>query len=82
MFDFDDDGRLGKADIEKIIDYVANPKEMNSIGLGLTNNEIQQVVANVMKETDIKKTDFIDLTEFKHLASKSLEFPESFRIKL
>ena len=82
MFDFDGDGRLGKGDIEKIIEYLGNPKEMNSLGSGLTTKEIQQVVDNVMKETDIKKTGFIDLMEFKHMASLSLEFPESFRIKI
>ena len=82
MFDFDGDGRLGKSDIEKIIEYFGNPEEMNLPGIGLTKKEIQQVVDNVMKETDIKKTGFIDLMEFKHLSSLSLEFPESFRIKI
>ena len=44
--------------------------------------DVEKVVRNVLDETDINKSGFISLVEFKQIVSKSHDFKDNFRIKL
>merc|ERR1712126_393208 len=44
--------------------------------------DLQKVVRNVISETDMNKSDHINLVEFKQIVSKSHDFTDNFRIKL
>ena len=84
VFDYDGDNLLGKNDIRKVVDAITNSGE----GVGqekevrLDNNEVNSVVENVLNETDLNRTGYISLTEFKQIVTKSPDFANSFRIKL
>merc|ERR1712123_81560 len=84
VFDYDGDNLLGKEDIWKVVDAITNSGE----GLGqekevrLATEEVKSVVDNVLNETDLNRTGFISLTEFKQIVTKSADFADSFRIKL
>ena len=84
VFDYDGDNLLGKNDIRKVVDSITNSGE----GVGeekevrLDNKEVNSVVENVLNETDLNRTGFISLTEFKQIVTKSADFADSFRIKL
>ena len=84
VFDYDGDNLLGKEDIWKVVDAITNSGE----GLGqekevrLATEEVKSVVDNVLNETDLNRTGFISLTEFKQIVTKSPDFADSFRIKL
>merc|ERR1711892_1033459 len=75
---------FGKSDIHKVVDSITNSGE----GVGeekevrLDNKEVNSVVENVLNETDLNRTGFISLTEFKQIVTKSADFADSFRIKL
>ena len=44
--------------------------------------DLKKVVMNVINETDMNKSDHINLVEFKQIVSKSHDFKDNFRIKL
>ena len=84
MFDYDEDNLLGHSDIRKVVEAITNSGE----GVGadnldrLDNAQVASVVENVLNETDLNRTGFISLTEFKQIVTKSPDFSQSFRIKL
>ena len=84
VFDYDGDNLLGKDDIWKVVDAITNSGE----GVGqekevrLDKKEVNSVVENVLNETDLNRTGYISLTEFKQIVTKSPDFANSFRIKL
>ena len=84
VFDFDGDNRLSKEDIHQVVDAITNSGEMAGVesNTRLDNEEIKNIVKNVMDETDLNRTGFISLAEFKQIVTKSPDFVDSFRIKL
>ena len=50
--------------------------------LCISQIDLQKVVRNVLSETDMNKSDHINLVEFKQIVSKSHDFTDNFRIKL
>ena len=84
MFDYDGDSLLGKEDIWKVVNAITNSGEgiSQEKDVRLTHEEVKTVVNNVLNETDLNRTGYISLTEFKQIVTKSPDFADSFRIKL
>merc|ERR1712013_589882 len=84
VFDYDEDNLLGHSDIRKVVEAITNSGE----GAGAENiarldkDQVSSVVENVLNETDLNRTGFISLTEFKQIVTNSPDFAQSFRIKL
>ena len=84
VFDYDEDNLLGHSDIRRVVEAITNSGE----GAGAENiarldkNQVASVVENVLNETDLNRTGFISLTEFKQIVTNSPDFAQSFRIKL
>merc|ERR1711936_1407143 len=86
VFDYDGDNLLGKEDIRKVVQAITNSGEdfeqENMKEVRLNVGEVDKVVENVLNETDLNRTGFISLTEFKQIVTKSPDFTDNFRIKL
>ena len=84
VFDYDGDNLLGKNDIWKVVDAIANSGKRvgEDEEVRLDNKEVNSVVESVLNETDLNRTGYISLTEFKQIVTKSPDFANSFRIKL
>jgi len=85
MFDFDGDGKLSNKDIEEILEVITfdkNKQYEDDKDAKRPEIDLQKVVENVLKETDMNKSDHINLVEFKQIVSKSHDFKDNFRIKL
>merc|ERR1711942_16446 len=84
VFDYDEDNLLGHSDVRKVVEAITNSGE----GAGAENiarldkDQVASVVENVLNETDLNRTGFISLTEFKQIVTNSPDFAQSFRIKL
>jgi len=85
MFDYDNDGRLNKNDIMRVVKQLTNFKDENEDDIpdnSEQNQLIENVVKAVMDETDINKSGYINISEFKQIVSKSHDFKDNFRIKV
>uniref|UniRef100_A0A8C2UI83 Calcium and integrin binding 1 n=1 Tax=Coturnix japonica TaxID=93934 RepID=A0A8C2UI83_COTJA len=78
IFDFDDDGVLDRKDLEKLVNCLTGQGEESR----LSNTEMEQLIRNVLEESDIDKDGTINLSEFQHVISRSPDFVSSFKIVL
>lgn len=78
IFDFDDDGTLDCADLEKLVNCLTG--ETNDAKLSST--EMKQLISNILEESDIDKDGTVNLSEFQHVISRSPDFVSSFKIVL
>ncbi|NWX44926.1 CIB1 protein, partial [Steatornis caripensis] len=70
IFDFDDDGTLDRKDLEKVVNCLTGPSEE----FRLSNAEMEQLIQNILEESDIDKDGTINLSEFQHVVSRSPDF--------
>ncbi|XP_015728865.1 calcium and integrin-binding protein 1 isoform X2 [Coturnix japonica] len=70
IFDFDDDGVLDRKDLEKLVNCLTGQGEESR----LSNTEMEQLIRNVLEESDIDKDGTINLSEFQHVISRSPDF--------
>ncbi|NXD83924.1 CIB1 protein, partial [Halcyon senegalensis] len=70
IFDFDDDGTLDRKDLEKLVDCLTGQGEESR----LSNVEMEQLIRNILEESDIDKDGTINLSEFQHVVSRSPDF--------
>ncbi|XP_010184897.1 PREDICTED: calcium and integrin-binding protein 1, partial [Mesitornis unicolor] len=75
---FDDDGILDRKDLEKLVNCLTGQGE----GSRLSNAEMEQLIQNILEESDIDKDGTISLSEFQHVVSRSPDFASSFKIVL
>uniref|UniRef100_A0A8C0BKW5 Calcium and integrin binding 1 n=1 Tax=Buteo japonicus TaxID=224669 RepID=A0A8C0BKW5_9AVES len=78
IFDFDDDGTLDRKDLEKLVNCLTGQGEESR----LSNTEMEQLIRNILEESDIDKDGTINLAEFQHIVSRSPDFASSFKIVL
>lgn len=78
IFDFDGDGVLNESDLEKLVNHLTGEEDNTK----LSNNEMKQLIANILEESDIDKDGTINHSEFQHVISRSPDFVSSFKIVL
>ncbi|XP_075570395.1 calcium and integrin-binding protein 1 [Pelecanus crispus] len=78
IFDFDDDGILDRKDLEKLVNCLTGQGEDSQ----LSNAEMEQLIQNILEESDIDKDGTINLSEFQLVVSRSPDFASSFKIVL
>ncbi|XP_063781904.1 calcium and integrin-binding protein 1 [Pseudophryne corroboree] len=78
IFDFDGDGALNETDLETLVNHLTGVDEDTK----LSNNEMKQLIANILEESDIDKDGTINHSEFQHVISRSPDFVSSFKIML
>ncbi|XP_061855559.1 calcium and integrin-binding protein 1 [Colius striatus] len=78
IFDFDDDGTLDRKDLEKLVNCLTGQGEESR----LSTAEMEQLIQNILEESDIDKDGTINLSEFQHVISRSPDFASSFKIVL
>ncbi|XP_044300801.1 calcium and integrin-binding protein 1 [Varanus komodoensis] len=78
IFDFDDDGTLDKKDLENLVNCLTGEGEESR----LSSVEMDQLIQNILEESDIDKDETINLSEFQHIISRSPDFTSSFKIVL
>jgi calcium and integrin-binding protein 1 len=74
IYDHDEDGHLGKADLVKTIKCL--------VGNHLTDHEIVIVAKKVFEESDLDGDEMLSYVEFEHIVSKKPDFIYLFRIQL
>lgn len=72
MFDYNMDAYICSGDLEELLIAIT--------GDGLTSNEIQVVVENVLKEADIDQDGRLSYPEFEHMISRAPDFVNLFRM--
>ncbi|XP_008310753.1 calcium and integrin-binding protein 1 [Cynoglossus semilaevis] len=78
IFDFDDDGTLDSNDLELLVNCLTGETDDTR----LTPEEMQQLIKNILEESDIDKDGTVNLSEFQHVISRSPDFISSFKIVL
>uniref|UniRef100_A0A8D0E988 Calcium and integrin binding 1 n=1 Tax=Salvator merianae TaxID=96440 RepID=A0A8D0E988_SALMN len=78
IFDFDDDGTLDKKDLENLVNCLTGEGEDGRLSAA----EMEQLIQNILDESDIDKDGTINLSEFQHIISRSPDFTSSFKIVL
>ncbi|XP_074863104.1 calcium and integrin-binding protein 1 [Carettochelys insculpta] len=78
IFDFDDDGTLDRKDLEQLVNCLTGVGEETR----LSEAEMEQLIQNILEESDIDKDGTINLSEFQHVISRSPDFASSFKIVL
>ncbi|XP_074693561.1 calcium and integrin-binding protein 1 [Strix aluco] len=78
IFDFDGDGALDRKDLEKLVNCLTGHGEESR----LSTAEMEQLIQNILEESDIDKDGTINLSEFQHIVSRSPDFTSSFKIVL
>ncbi|XP_068131350.1 calcium and integrin-binding protein 1 [Hyperolius riggenbachi] len=78
IFDFDGDGALNETDLEMLVNCLTGKEEDTK----LSNNEMNQLISNILEESDIDKDGTINHSEFQHVISRSPDFVSSFKIVL
>ncbi|OXB77584.1 UNVERIFIED_CONTAM: hypothetical protein H355_002893, partial [Colinus virginianus] len=77
IFDFDDDGTLDGKDLEKVVNCLTGQGEAQ-----LSSTEMEQLIQNILEESDIDKDGTINISEFQHVISRCPDFVSSFKIVL
>ncbi|NXX19077.1 CIB1 protein, partial [Podargus strigoides] len=70
IFDFDEDGILDRKDLEKLVNCLTGQGEESR----LSSAEMEQLIRNILEESDIDKDGTINLSEFQHVVSRSPDF--------
>ncbi|NXW56072.1 CIB1 protein, partial [Eurystomus gularis] len=70
IFDFNEDGILDRKDLEQLVNCLTGQGEE----LRLSNAEMEQLIKNILAESDIDKDGTINLSEFQHVISRSPDF--------
>ncbi|XP_030137412.1 calcium and integrin-binding protein 1 [Taeniopygia guttata] len=78
IFDFDNDGILDRKDLEQLVNCLTGQGEESQ----LSSAEMEQLIQNILEESDIDKDGTINLSEFQHVVSRSPDFASSFKIVL
>ncbi|XP_067999707.1 calcium and integrin-binding protein 1 isoform X2 [Melanerpes formicivorus] len=78
IFDFDEDGVLDRNDLEKLVNCLTGQGEESR----LNSTEMEQLIRNILEESDIDKDGTINLSEFQHVISRCPDFASSFKIVL
>ncbi|XP_062927100.1 calcium and integrin-binding protein 1-like [Mobula hypostoma] len=78
IFDFDGDGTLNKEDLKKLVNCLTGGTDNSQ----LTESDMNQLINNILEESDIDKDGTVNLSEFQHVISRSPDFVSSFRIVL
>ncbi|NXO04848.1 CIB1 protein, partial [Rhinopomastus cyanomelas] len=78
IFDFDGDGILDRNDLEKLVNCLTGQGEESR----LSTAEMEQLIHNILEESDIDKDGTINRSEFQHVVSRSPDFASSFKIVL
>lgn len=67
IVDFDGDDMLGKSDLKEIILRLTGSQ-------GLTEEEIERLIQNVLDEADLDNDGALSFSEFEHIIDKSSDF--------
>ncbi|XP_055518568.1 calcium and integrin-binding protein 1-like [Leucoraja erinacea] len=78
IFDFDDDGTLDREDLKKLVNCLTG----ESADTQLSEAEMNQLINNILEESDIDKDGTVNLSEFQHVISRSADFVSSFKMVL
>ncbi|NXE69946.1 CIB1 protein, partial [Calcarius ornatus] len=70
IFDFDNDGTLDRKDLEQLVNCLTGQGEESR----LSSAEMEQLIQNILEESDIDKDGTINLAEFQHVVSRSPDF--------
>ncbi|NXA55804.1 CIB1 protein, partial [Nothocercus julius] len=70
IFDFNDDGILDTKDLENLVNCLTGQSEESR----LSDAEMEQLIKNILEESDIDKDGTINFCEFQHVVSRSPDF--------
>ncbi|XP_032807665.1 calcium and integrin-binding protein 1 [Petromyzon marinus] len=76
IFDFDDDGTLNSEDLKKLVTCLTGDEN------ALSEEDMNQLIQNILVESDIDQDGTVNLSEFQHVITKSPDFSSSFKIVL
>lgn len=76
IYDFDGDDMISSADLKEVI------SRLTGEGNGLSEEQMQQLIDNILEEADLDDDDALSFAEFEHVISKAPDFVSSFRIRL
>ncbi|KAH9504193.1 Calcium and integrin-binding protein 1 [Bulinus truncatus] len=75
VYDFDGDDLISDSDIKQVIECLIGSNQ-------LTEAEMQQLIENILDESDLDDDKALSFAEFEHVISKSPDFVNSFRIRM
>ncbi|NXC97423.1 CIB1 protein, partial [Certhia familiaris] len=70
IFDFNDDGILDRKDLEHLVNCLTGQGEECQLSI----TEMEQLIQNILEESDFDKDGTISLPEFQHVVSRSPDF--------
>ncbi|NXO53179.1 CIB1 protein, partial [Aramus guarauna] len=70
IFDFDDNGILDRKDLKKLVNCLTGQDEESR----LSHAEMEQLIQNILEESDIDRDGTINLSEFQHVISRCPDF--------
>ncbi|NXS14575.1 CIB1 protein, partial [Neodrepanis coruscans] len=70
LFDFNDDGALDRKDLEQLVNCLTGQGEESR----LSSAEMEQLIQNILEESDIDRDGTINPSEFQHVVSRSPDF--------
>ncbi|NXE00868.1 CIB1 protein, partial [Chaetorhynchus papuensis] len=70
IFDFDDDGTLDRKDLEQLVNCLTGQGEESR----LSSTEMEQLIQNILEESDLDRDGTINISEFQHVVSRSPDF--------
>ncbi|KAK2187081.1 hypothetical protein NP493_178g03017 [Ridgeia piscesae] len=74
IYDFDGDDRIGKKDLEEVINRLTGSRQ--------DRQDEQRLTEKILQEADLDDDDALSFAEFEHVISKAPDFVNSFRIRL
>jgi len=75
IYDFDDDDFISSPDLREVVNRLSGEQQ-------LSDADMQQLIDNILEESDLDDDDALSFAEFEHVISKSPDFLNSFRIRL
>ncbi|NWY49083.1 CIB1 protein, partial [Sylvia atricapilla] len=70
IFDFNEDGVLDRKDLEQLVNCLTGQGEESR----LSGAEMEQLIQNILEESDIDRDGTINSAEFQHVISRSPDF--------
>ncbi|XP_076337680.1 calcium and integrin-binding protein 1-like [Tachypleus tridentatus] len=74
VYDFDEDGYLSREDIETLVNKLTNTK--------MNEREINSLTDSILEVADLDKDGMLSFQEFEHVVTKSVDFKNSFHLRL
>ena len=75
IYDFDGDGYLGEKDLFQTVKMLVGSNN-------LSQSQLEQVVSQILAESDLDGDQRLSYVEFEHVVSRAPDFGNTFRIRM